>query len=91
VPWAHHDTAFTRAFEDLAVYDAIASNKTAAANRHSVSWRAVNRTRVRVADEALGRVDLLDGVIAMAINEVKCKNAQRYLTVVCNHVTGRVI
>ena len=28
VPWARHDTVFTRAFEDLVVYDASASNKT---------------------------------------------------------------
>jgi transposase len=91
VPWARHDSAFTRAFEDLVVYDAIASNKTAAANRHSVSWRAVNGMCVRVADEALGRVDLFDGLVAIAIDEVKYKKGQRYLTVVCDHVTGRVI
>lgn len=91
VPWARHDSAFTRAFEDLVVYDAIASNKTAAANRHSVSWRAVNGMCVRVADEALRRVDLLDGLVAVAIDEVKYKKGHRYLTVVCDHVTGRVI
>jgi zinc-finger of transposase IS204/IS1001/IS1096/IS1165 len=27
VPWARHDTAFSRAFEDLVVHDAIAGNK----------------------------------------------------------------
>ena len=34
VPWARHDTVFTRAFEDLVVYDAISSNKTTVAHRH---------------------------------------------------------
>jgi len=91
VPWARHDTAFSRAFEDLVVYDAIESNKTAAARRYGVSWRAVNSMCVRVADEALGRVDLLDGLEAIAIDEVKYKKGQRYLTVVCDHYTGRVI
>lgn len=91
VPWARHDSAFSRAFEDLVVYDAIASNKTAAATRHAVSWRAVNAMCVRVADEALAQVDLLDGLVAIAIDEVKYKKGQRYLTVVCDHVTGRVI
>jgi transposase len=72
VPWARHDSAFTRAFEDLVVHDAIVGNKQAAADRYQVSWRAVNNMCVRVATEALGRVDLLDGLVAIAIDEVKC-------------------
>jgi transposase len=91
VPWARHDSAFTRAFEDLVVHDAIVGNKQAAADRYGVSWRAVNHMCVRVATEALGRVDLLDGLVAVAIDEVKYKKGQRYLTVVCDHVTGKVI
>ena len=91
VPWARHDSAFTRAFEDLVVHDAIVGNKQAAADRYQVSWRAVNGMCVRIATEALGRVDLLDGLIAIAIDEVKYKKGQRYLTVVCDHFTGRVV
>ena len=91
VPWARHDSAFTRAFEDLVVHDAIVGNKQAAADRYGVSWRAVNNMCVRVAQEALGRVDLLEGLVAVAIDEVKYKKGQRYLTVVCDHFTGRVV
>jgi transposase len=90
VPWARHDSAFTRAFEDVVVHDAIVGNKQAAADRYGVSWRAVNNMCVRVATEAVGRVDLLGGLAAIAIDEVKYKKGQRYLTVVCDHVTGRV-
>lgn len=91
VPWARHGSRFCRAFEDVVVYDAIASNKLAAAHRHGLSWRAVNAMCERVVAEALGRVDLLDGLVAIAIDEVKYKKGQRYLTVVCDHFTGRVI
>jgi transposase len=91
VPWARHDSAFTRAFEDLVVHDAIVGNKQAAADRYGISWRAVNNACVRVATEALGRVDLLEGLVAIAIDEVKYKKGHRYLTVVCDHLTGRVI
>ena len=91
VPWARHDSSFTRAFEDVAVHDAIVGNKQAVADRYQVSWRAVNNMCVRVATEALGRVDLLEGLIAIAIDEVKYKKGQRYLTVVCDHFTGRVV
>jgi transposase len=91
VPWARHASAFTRAFEDLVVHDAIVGNKQAAADRYAISWRAVNNMCSRLAEEALGRVDLLDGLVAIAIDEVKYKKGHKYLTVVCDHVTGRVI
>ena len=91
VPWARHDTAFTRAFEDLVVWEAIASNKTSAGRRHGLSWRAVNGMCVRVASEALGRVDLLEGLVAITIDEVKYKKGQRYLTIVCDQFSGKVV
>jgi transposase len=70
VAWARHDSWFSRAFEDLVVFDAICSNKAAAARRYAISWRAVNNMCVRVANEALGRLDLLEGLVAVAIDEV---------------------
>jgi transposase len=91
VPWARHDNAFTAAFEDLVVHDAVVANKQAAADRYGISWRAVNNACVRLATEALGRTDLLEGLVAVAIDEVKYKKGQRYLTVVCDHVTGKVV
>ena len=91
VPWARHDTVFTRAFEDLVVHDAIVGNKQAAADRYGVSWRAVNNMCVRLATEALDRIYLLDGLVAVALDEVKYKKGHRYLTVVCDHMTGRVV
>jgi transposase len=91
VAWARHASAFTRAFEDLVVHDAIVGNKQAAADRYGISWRAVNNMCARLAQEALGRVDLLDGLVAVAVDEVKYKKGHRYLTVVCDHVTGRVV
>lgn len=91
VGWARHGSRFSRALEDLVVYDAVASNKLVASRRHEVSWRAVDGMCERVLAEALGRVDLLDGLVAIAIDEVKYKKGQRYLTVVCDHFTGRVI
>lgn len=90
MPWARHDSAFTRAFEDLVVHNAVVANKQAAADRYAISWRAANNACVRVAAEALGRIDLLDGLVAVAIDEVN-KKGQRYLTVVCHHFSGRVV
>ena len=88
VSWARHDSWFTRAFEDLVVYDAISSNKNAAASRYGISWRAVENMCVRVATEALGRVDLLSDLVAIAIDEVKYKKGHKYLIVTWNHTVG---
>jgi hypothetical protein len=84
VPWARHDSSNTRAFEDLIVYDAIASSKATAA-RHTFSWRAVNDACMRVSTEALGRIELHAGLSTIAIDEVKYKMGHKYLTVVCSH------
>lgn len=91
VPWARHDNAFTRLFEDLVVWSALSLCKDAAAQRYDVTWRAVDNACERVCMEALGRTDLVDGLIAVGIDEVKYKKGQRYLTVVTDHVQGRVV
>lgn len=41
-----------------------------------------------IATEALGRVDLLDGLVAIAIDEVR--KGQRHFTAVCDDFTGPV-
>lgn len=91
VSFTRHDSAFSQAFEDLEVFDAIVSSKLAVARRYGISWRAVNNMCVRVATEALGRVDLSEGLVAIAIDEVKYEKGHKYLTVVCDHMTGKVI
>ena len=91
VPWARHDSAFTAAFEDLVVHDAVVASKLACARRYGISWRAVNAICWRVAEEMLGCIDLLDGLVAVAIDEVKYKKGQRYLTIVTDHLTGKVV
>jgi transposase len=73
VSFARQTAWFTQAFENLVVYDAICSSKLATARRHRDSWRAVDHQCIRVAREALGRVDLLSGLVAIAIDELKYK------------------
>lgn len=91
VPWARHDTVFTRSFEDVVVHDAVRSNKSSAARRYELTWRAVDGMCTRLLAEAMGRIDLLDGLVAIAIDEVKAKKGQRYLTVVSDPFSGRVV
>ena len=56
-----------------------------------MAWRSVNGMCDRVLAEALERVGLLDGLVAISFDEVKYKKGHKYRTVVCDHVTGRVV
>jgi transposase len=61
VPWARHDSRFTRAFEDQVAWLAVNTSKTAVAELMRVPWRTVGGIIERVAAEAQRGVDLLDG------------------------------
>jgi transposase len=64
VPWARHDSRFTRAFEDQVCWLACNCSKTAVAALMRVAWRSVGSILERVGDEARRQVDLLDGLKA---------------------------
>jgi len=91
VPWARHRSRFTRAFEDQAAWLAVNTSKSAVAELQRVAWRSVGTILERVADEARRQVDLLDGLKRIGIDEISHRKGQRYLTVVVDHHTGRLV
>jgi transposase len=91
VPWARHGARFTRSFEDQVCWLACNCSKTAVAELQRVAWRSVRGILERVADEARRNVDLLDGLTQIGIDEISHRKGQRYLTVVVDHHTGRLV
>ena len=91
VPWARHDSRFTRAFEDQTAWLAVNTSKTAVAELMRVAWRTVGGICERVATEARREVDLLGGLRRIGIDEISHRKGQRYLTVVVDHDTGRLV
>lgn len=91
VPWARHDARFTRAFEDQTAWLAVNCSKTAVAQLMRVAWRTVGGICERVCDEAQRDVDLLAGLRRIGIDEISHRKGQRYLTVVVDHDTGRLV
>jgi transposase len=91
VPWARHDSRFTRAFEDQAAWLAVHCSKTAVAQLMRVAWRTVGSILERVADEAQRDVDLLAGLTRVGIDEISHRRGQRYLTVIVDHDSGRLV
>jgi len=91
VPWARHDSRFTRSFEDQVCWLAVNTSRTAVAELMRVAWRSVGQILERVAGEARRQVDLLDGLRRIGIDEISHRKGQRYLTVVVDHHSGRLV
>jgi transposase len=91
VPWARHRSRFTRAFEDQAAWLAVHCSKSAVAQLMRISWRTVGGICERVAADAQRERDLLAGLKRIGIDEISHRVGQRYLTVVVDHDTGRLV
>jgi transposase len=91
VPWARHDSRFTIAFEDQCCWLAVNTSKKAVAELMRVTWRTVGRICERVAAEATARRDLLAGLKRIGIDDFSHRRGHRYLTVVVDHDSGRLV
>jgi len=91
VPWARHGAGFTHAFEDTTAWLAVHTSRVAVAELLRVTWRTVGRICGRVAAEQATRVDRLAGLRRIGIDEIAHRKGQRYLTVVVDHATGRLL
>jgi transposase len=91
VPWARHGAGFTRAFEDTAAWLAVHTSRSAVAELLRITWRTVGRVCARVAAAQATTVDRLTGLGRIGIDEISHRKGQRYLTVVVDHDTGRLI
>lgn len=79
VPWARHDSSFTRSFEDQVCWLAVNSSKTAVSELMRVAWRTVGWICERVTVEATAGRDLLGGLRRIGIDEISVRKGQRYL------------
>jgi transposase len=91
VPWARHASAFTRQFEDQVAWLTVQASKTAVAQLMRVAWRSVGWICSRVSDEQTATRDLFAGLKRIGIDEISTRKGQRYLTVVVDHDTGRLV
>jgi transposase len=92
VPWARHVSRFTRSAEEQICWLAVHTSKTAVAELMRVAWRTVGDICERVLAEA-ERADggRLDGLRRIGIDEISWRRGQRYLTVVIDHDSGRLV
>jgi transposase len=91
VPWARHRARHTTAFEDVVAWLATHCSRTAVEELMRVAWRTVGAIIARVVADAHDSLDPLEGVVSIGIDEISYKRGHRYLTVVVDHDTGRLI
>jgi transposase len=90
--WARHGSRFTRGFEQQAAWLATHCSKTAVCELMRISWPTVGRIIERVAaDERARQGDPLEGLRRIGIDELSFRKGQRYITVVVDHDTGRLV
>jgi transposase len=90
VPWAEHESRFTRDFEDLVAWLAREMNKTAVTRLLHITWRAVGTIIERVVARKLDKKRLED-LYLIGVDEVSYRKGQKYITVVANHGTGKPV
>ncbi len=91
VPWARHDAGHTRDFDDQAAWLAVRTSKTAVCLLLRIAWRTVGSIVARVNADVDATVDRLDGLRRIGIDEISYKRGHRYLIVVVDHDTGRLV
>ena len=90
--WARHGSRFTRAFEQQVAWLATHCSKTAVCELMRISWYTVGRIIERVvADERLRQGDPLERLARIGIDELSFRKGQRYITVVVDHDSGRLV
>ncbi len=88
VPWARHDSRFTRSFEDQVAWLACECSKRAVSELMRIAWLSVGRILTRVAAEKRAGFDPLDQLRRIGIDEISHRRGHRYLTVVVDHDSG---
>ncbi|WP_040884752.1 ISL3 family transposase [Janibacter sp. HTCC2649] len=93
VPWARHGARHTTAFEDMAAWAATQMSITAVTTLLRCAWRTIGSivTRVLADRRAASGSDGLDGLRRIGIDEVAYRRGRRYLVVVVDHDTGRLV
>ena len=91
LPWARHGAGHTRFFDDQVAWLAVTCSKSAVMELMRIAWRTVGAIVTRVAKDAMSGVDRLAGLRRIGIDEISYKKGHRYLTVVVDHDSRRLI
>jgi len=90
-PWARHGTGHYYAFDDTEAWLTVRCSKTAVRELMRVAWRTVGSIITRVSADAMARTDRFANLTRIGIDEISYKKGHRYLTVIVDHNSRRLI
>lgn len=91
VPWSSDVHArFTDDFDDAVGHLAQRCDKTSIQNMLGIAWRTVGNCIERVMKRR-GRAAPLDGLSLVGVDEISYRKHHHYLTLVADHVEGRIV
>ncbi|MFJ6140713.1 transposase [Kitasatospora sp. NPDC092286] len=88
---ARRGTGHTLAFDQQAAWMAAECSKSAAAELLRCTWRTIGRIVERCTADRDRHTDRLAGLRRTGIDEISYRRGQRYMTVVVDHDTARVV
>lgn len=91
VPWARHDAGHTYVFDQQAAWLATECSKSATARLLRCSWRTIGAIVTRYVADRDHALDRLAGLRRIGIDEISHRKGQKYMTVVVDHDSGRVV
>lgn len=91
VPWARHDAGHTLAFDDQVAWLATRASKSTATELMRIAWRTVGAIITRVWADVEAQHDRLAGLRRIGIDEISYKKGHKYLMVVVDHDTRRLV
>ena len=91
VPWARHGAGHTRDFDDQVAWLAVACSRSAVQQLMRIAWRTVGAIVTRVCADIDAVHDRLAGLRRIGIDEISYKKGHRYLTVVVDHDSRRLV
>jgi hypothetical protein len=90
MPWARPGARHTRDFEDLAGWLVRKMSKAAMAALLGTTWETVDALVRRLVTEHLD-TRRLDGIYRIGVDEIAYRKGRKFLTVVADHDTGKVV
>ena len=91
VPWARHDAGHTYAFDDQVAWLATQASKSTVTELMRIAWRTVGSIITRVWADIDAQHDRFAGLRRIGIDEISYKKGHKYLMVVVDHDTRRLV
>ena len=91
VPWARHAAGHTYVFDEQVAWLATQCSKSAVTELMRIAWRTVGAVITRVWADVEKLHDRFAGLSRIGIDKISYKRGHRYLTVVVDHDTGRLV